>query len=331
MCRADWPIFCLLPLLILLPAHEFAVDQDAVTRQAVQHHLEAVLSVMQSHALRRAEIDWKTFRARVLAEAQQAHTTSDLEGSLRLALALLADDHSVYMTQAGKVIGASTKQCKADVAPFRALPPSGIGYLPVLGFVGEERSAELFAVELQDYIHSRDSKATSRWIIDLRWNRGGNMYPMIAGIGPLLGEGVAGYFLHPGGSRTPWGYERGRAFEGKAHHVEVATPYYPLNREPFVAVLIGGQTSSSGEAVAIAFKRRPRTRFFGTRTCGLSTENEAFHFANGDTLYLTIGVMADREGTRFGGPVEPDETVTDAEQVIPRAVEWLLGMPAATK
>ena len=31
----------------------------------------------------------------------------------------------------------------------------------------------------------------------LRGNGGGNMWPMIAGVGPLLGEGPLGYFIGP--------------------------------------------------------------------------------------------------------------------------------------
>jgi len=37
------------------------------------------------------------------------------------------------------------------------------------------------------------------WIIDLRGNSGGNMYPMLAGLSSLLGEGVLGYDVYPDG------------------------------------------------------------------------------------------------------------------------------------
>lgn len=47
------------------------------------------------------------------------------------------------------------------------------------------------------------------WIVDLRGNGGGNMWPMIAGVGPVLGEGTAGAFVDPDDNVTLWGYANG--------------------------------------------------------------------------------------------------------------------------
>ena len=35
-----------------------------------------------------------------------------------------------------------------------------------------------------------------RWIVDLRGNYGGNIWPMIAGVGPVLGEGIIGWIVY---------------------------------------------------------------------------------------------------------------------------------------
>jgi hypothetical protein len=45
-------------------------------------------------------------------------------------------------------------------------------------------------------------------------------------------------------------------------------------RTPKVAVLIDRRTGSSGEAIAIAFRGRPETRFFGDHTEGASIAND---------------------------------------------------------
>ena len=54
-----------------------------------------------------------------------------------------------------------------------------------------------YAKTLQDSIRARDRVGLIGWIVDLRGNSGGNMWPMLAGVGPVLGEGVAGV-LQPG-------------------------------------------------------------------------------------------------------------------------------------
>ena len=41
------------------------------------------------------------------------------------------------------------------------------------------------------------------WIVDLRQNTGGNMWPMIAAVAGLLDRGILGHFL-PDGQRQAW-------------------------------------------------------------------------------------------------------------------------------
>ena len=55
----------------------------------------------------------------------------------------------------------------------------------------------LLPQQIQDQIKIMDHPYNIGWIVDLRGNGGGNMWPMLAGIGPILGEGIAGYFIDP--------------------------------------------------------------------------------------------------------------------------------------
>lgn len=65
----------------------------------------------------------------------------------------------------------------------------------------------------------------------------------------------------------------------------VDTPYRLRHDAPKVAVLIDNGTASSGEAVLIAFQRRPDTRTFGNATCGLSTANQEYMLSDGASLF----------------------------------------------
>ena len=77
----------------------------------------------------------------------------------------------------------------------------------------------------------------------------------------------------------------------------------------WVAVLTGPRTASSGEAVAISFKGRPRTRSFGQPTIGLSSANGTFPLPDGAMILLTTAIEADRTGKQYGEKVDPDEIV----------------------
>ena len=151
------------------------------------------------------------------------------------------------------------------------------------------------------------------------------MWPMLSGIGPVLGEGVAGYFIDPDNQASAYSYQNGIAsLDGNSISV-VSNPYSLIKPNPKVAVLIDGLTASSGEAIAIAFIGRPNTRLFGVKSsCGLSTANENFTLSNGGLLFLTVSVMADRSKNKFGGPILPDEISNSGQEgAVVAAINWL--------
>lgn len=88
-------------------------------------------------------------------------------------------------------------------------------------------------------------------------------------------------------------------------------------------MLIGPHTASAGEAVAIALKGRPDTRFFGTPTHGQTTGNRSFKLPDGGLLALATEFELDRTGKRYDGPVEPDDMQTDPELARKAAEAWL--------
>ena len=143
------------------------------------------------------------------------------------------------------------------------------------------------------------------------------MWPMLAGLKPFLGGGTVGTFESPARS-TKW-------VAGQRVDVE-PPPGLSALESAWVAVITGPRTVSSGEAVTVAFRGRPRTRSFGQPTGGLSTSNSGFPLPDGATLLLTTAVFADRNGQRYGAAIEPDEAVSPVDGADPAlavAVAWL--------
>jgi C-terminal processing protease CtpA/Prc len=75
-------------------------------------------------------------------------------------------------------------------------------------------------------------------------------------------------------------------------------------------------SSGSGEAIEVAFKARPDTKFIGMATYGLSTANQSYNMSDGGVLYLTVLTMADRTQKIYGKKNEPDVADVDQQRYI---------------
>ena len=198
--------------------------------------------------------------------------------------------------------------------------PDDVGYVQLRVSSGRAGADALDAA-----IRQRDRAGLVGWIVDMRNSRGGNMWPFLAAIGPLVGEGTLGFFIDPHKPPTPWGYAAGRAWLATEAEAAAAieTPHKLATPNPRVALLTDIGVASSGEAIAIAFRARPNTRSFGTATCGLSTAVAQFPLKQGGRIAVVTSVMADRTKKPYGKTVDPDEVVDNPAQVVPRALAWL--------
>ena len=197
----------------------------------------------------------------------------------------------------------------------------GLGYIDVPGVVGGGGS---FSDDAVAAIRTADASPRCGWVVDLRRNVGGNMWPMMHAVRPILGEATPGYFVSSGG-REAFSYQWGKGPGANP-------PPYQLKRpDPVVAVLTSRLTVSSGEALTIAFRGRPGTRSFGEATAGLPTSNQSLPLVDGAVLVVTAAQEADRTGRVYEGRIAPDQEVeidwtrlgSDDDPVLRAATEWL--------
>jgi len=309
-----------------------AVQSTQEISPAVKAYLDELVNVMQANSVKRDAIDWSSFRAQVVQSARNAQSIPETYDAITLALQLLGDRHSTYFFPGGgRIANPLSRGCNAG-GPFTPpIPPvpTTVGYVRVpstLAGGGESFAAgRLFAETLQNEIRKVDRPGLAGWIVDLRGNSGGSQWPMIAGVSPVLGDGVVGYALDPNSSwEEAWDF-RGGAFylPGYPEFRYIDAPYRLINDHPKVAVLTDRTVASAGEAVVITFRARRLTRSFGTSTCGLTTGNEEYRLRDGAILALAVSVMADRTRTIYHDSIQPDEPVSDSEQAIQRAIAWL--------
>jgi C-terminal processing protease CtpA/Prc len=189
---------------------------------------------------------------------------------------------------------------------------NGLGYIDIPGVIGGGGSFDRDAVA---ELRKADMAPICGWVVDLRRNVGGNMWPMLHALRPVLGEGNP--FTYRFG-KGPWSQE----------------PVYSLKQpNPAIAVLTSRLTVSSGELVTIAFRGPSSTRTFGEATAGLPTGNMSVPLADGAVLVLTTTRPADRTGHTYDGPIPPDQPVdvdwtrigSEDDPVVDVGARWLRG------
>jgi hypothetical protein len=179
-------------------------------------------------------------------------------------------------------------------------------YLFYTGDTGD--GADPYAAIAGQLVAEVDQQGACGWVVDLRGNTGGDLWAMLAGAGPILGEGEVGAFVYVDGRREVWGSRAGQALlDGRVMAQGLA--YHLARPQPPVAVLTDSSTASSGEAMAIAFRGRPKTRSFGEPTAGLPTKNDLKVMSDGAWLLLTVARTADRTGQIYDGRIVPDQAV----------------------
>lgn len=342
---------------VLGPASLCAAQEPGIAARRADAiaYLNRALDVMQQHALRRDTVDWRIIRAEALAKAAHAELTVDTYDSIRFALRSLGDHHSsLQLTPGLQRLEAERKGPRASEETTSKTPANAFvgryepeGRIVTTGnhsfaivvvpkcFPDNEAQFVAYETQLQRILAKLDESHPAGWIVDLRGNVGGNMWPMLAGVGPLLGEGVVlGQFFTTDG-HSVWRYRDGVASEvednGTENRFSAVSGPYKLAGTPRVAVLMDQWTGSAGEALLIAFRGRPNTRLFGERSQGASTANNVFTLSDGAAMWLTVGVDADRSGKKYMQGLDPDESVKPADKavsdnqdpVLQQALHWL--------
>jgi C-terminal processing protease CtpA/Prc len=253
-------------------------------------------------------VDWPATRARVTATIEPDAGVDVAYRELRSILALIGDGHSFVMTPDKGARHFSSGDGIAHVER----DPGGFGYVRLDGFFGRDRAiADRFAADVARRIDEMGDDVAG-WIVDLRHNPGGNMWPMLAGLASLVGTNALGSFVYRDGTSFPWNVED-----------YVTVPVVRDFRSSPVAVLIGPTTASSGEAVALAFVGCANACLVGEPTKGLSSSNDDVTLRDGGLLFLTTSVFADRTGRLYGVPIEPDQPVAGQEAARDAARRWL--------
>ena len=302
---------------------------EIVTDKPAEPFIKEIRDIVKQNSLFRDKLNWKAIDENIKRLSVGMKITNDTKPVIDYIISELrkvGDKHSFFMSVAATTNYSSpTKKLEGAISK---LLPGDIGYINVPQFGSVNDSAmTVYAQNIQNLIKDLDTKNDIKgWIIDLRKNTGGNMYPMITGLGPLLDKGTLGYFVS-NNKKNPWKLmEKGEKMWSSNAYV---TNAYKLKKRPErIALLVGGRTASSGEFTVVSFMGQDNARLFGQPTAGYTTGNRTYVLSNGSSLMLSTSNAADRDKKDHIGAINPDvlvEQSTNKDADLEVASKWVLG------
>ncbi|MBB4131204.1 hypothetical protein GGR62_001986 [Xanthomonas campestris] len=283
---------------------------DAASASAI---LDIAIPAIRDQALHSARIDWATREPQLRTQAAGMRE-ADAYAAIEALIAQLDDGHSFLMRPSRRRGLEAVAQRELPATQTRLLS-SGIAYLDLPGLVTSSGEVvRAYETSLTTALEHVAAQATCGWVVDLRHNRGGTMWPMINGLHALLGDAVLGSFVDASGKQSPW--------QARSVARSSASPGSLQTDRP-VAVLVGPRTASAGEMVAISFRGRASTRSFGQPTSGQTTGNRSVELPGGGLLAIAGSYTQDRSGHRIDGALQPDAVLDPQADAIEAAAQWL--------
>lgn len=293
--------------------------QQSIPKE-VSDYVTETLNLLEQNSVNKNKIDWKSFRMDIVEKVQHAQKIKDTYPAISYAVNGLNDNHSYF-----KPITEVDGEDKPLPVLSDEMTPDDIGYIRIPFCIGTEHDFNTYISVIRKKIDQQSTKKVKGWIVDLRGNFGGNMWPMLLSLEPLIGNGTFGYFVDANGNGESWNIIAGKAYIADQLIMESPTPSKQDFSNQFLAVLTDHQTASSGEAVAVALRLRPNSKSFGQSTFGVSTGCVSHELSDGSTINLAESIFADRKKTIYGGKIVPDVEV-EANQTLKAGIEWIYTM-----
>ena len=312
--------------------------------QSIESTFHPIVLKAKETSLYADQVNWEEVNSVFIELTKGKDTTEDLKEGLQYLINSLGDkhgqfrsakDHSLIVSYSGKMGGSDNRDPEFlntvinDIsAKFSyKLLEDGIGYLKIVG-IGPGIVKEQADFIRQGLIDLKSS-GVDKWIVDLRFNGGGNMEPMISGLAPLIGEGFIAGSINRQNQIRDYTIENGQ-FSNYGRLVCEMDNLPKIESNEKVAVLLSRYTISSGELVAVAFKGRENTIFIGEETAGYTTGNGYDQINSELVMIISQDVFIDRNKTKYDGKVGVDNKIEFQHPIsfendlqINRAKEWL--------
>lgn len=308
---------CIAILLCCLQIGAFAQSAE------VTKFITEITNIIKDNSLVTGQINWAEYEKEVSELSKNINSIDSCKPIFNYIIKTLrknGDHHSFFIAKSG--VEKLTNNPPQPKYAESQLLNAHTGYIKVPGVRSfNQQMNNAFRDTIQQLIKKLDTEnEITAWVVDLRHNTGGNMWPMVAGLNALIKDGVAGYWVDVKNKRKEW-TSYGRGFMGAGKFYKVKTMSAPI------AVLIDSFTASSGEMTAISFIGLRNVKTFGQPSAGYTTSNETYRLSNGDVLQLSNAYAADRKKNIYKERIYPNvhikENTKTADDTMEAALEWV--------
>lgn len=255
---------------------------------ANQSYVRKAIRIMDKNGLFAEGSEWDAAKEKALGASPVS--LEEAQEIIREAGKVAGGKHTFLKTS--KDVTEDAKSTDWDM-PSVTIGDDGIAVIKLPPFSGNREEGIKYASAVLDAVPD----TVPGVVIDLRDNRGGNMYPMIAAVHRFIADDDILRFRTR--KRTQW---------IQLPFIIQGTGVDRLSCiECPVAILTNEWTASSGEATLLCFRGLDYVRVFGCPTAGYASANQPFPLTDGSQLVLTTGCDVARTGETFcDDPIAPD-------------------------
>ena len=339
-------------LIIVTFAFFFLNSLSAQERKSNLELLDSIIAAAKLQSVNTKYVDWETVTPKVRASLDLQDTTrkalikpaqllleelKDFHGGLfinnqRYATTYQSEENHIYELDIPLMQQIYQKTQQSIEIDIDMLTPK-IGYIniPIIGPYGEEQTNK-YTNLIRDKLCELLSKKPNKLVIDLRTNMGGNLYPMLSGLGLILPNIKLGGDTKDG----TYFYQEWEIVNGNFYQAGYPRTSLPLNcksksKIKKIVVLTSRYTGSSGEAVASSLKGQKSITLIGETTGGASSTTgwsiieEGVIFSPTVSYYMSIDKTFHKNGVKPDIEIEEKLNLDDLKkgETIEKAIEIL--------
>ncbi len=306
----------------LFMTNAYGQNRQPTVKDSITFFYNDLLSNLELKYLNRAYVDWAKIKKYTLEQALKADDFSTSLATTSVVFDTIKCNHCKLFSDSGFYGSTLNKQLSQEDFSREFLVeleknPSfqvkrinkNIGYINMPGMLMIDLTQDALNIEAQkmydEIVELQKTKKIKGWVIDLRFNGGGNVFPMLAALHSLLGDNIMYNAIDNEGINIGiHTLRKGGFYEGKEVKAKVIPSIIPDTEIP-VALLIGKLTGSSGEDIAVAFKNRKNVIFIGENTYGFLTGNDLYELPYAIKVALTTSYITDAH-EKYQAYITPD-------------------------
>lgn len=339
-----------------------AQNANQITISEPKRVLDSIITVAKTQSLYRENVDWSALEKQIYDRFEDSDTITSIIEPVKYLLTELEDFHGSLFFK-GQHYKGTTKRKRNVTYDYQSkdyfdkmsniyqktvnqdiikgfIVNENIAYIEIpliMPYGGDATEVMKQTVKIRNKVCELNDKKPNGWIIDIRGNLGGNVYPMLMGLAEMLPLQIdLGGDSYDGNSiRDKWKLDDGIFYYGGGSYQNIpklSCNTSQTNKETKVAVLISRYTASSGEVVACALKGQKNIKIFGEQTSGATTANSWTPIGKDVVFNPAISYYVSKDKTVHKDGIIPDTLITEdydinnptEGKVFEIAKEWII-------